>query len=501
VFFILRIIYGMSTLLKYMIGVDIGTSSTKVIALLPNGHVQALYQQAYATQQPQPGHSEQNPDEILQAVTRGIRQVAQEMKQAPAGICFSSAMHSLMALDAQGRPLTPLLTWADNRSQATADALRPTGQGKALYFQTGVPIHPMTPLCKIAWMRQHATPLFARTAQWLGIKEYVLYRFFGKYVMDYSIASATGLFDIHARMWSAQAMQAAGISSAQLPECVPTHHILKQLPGHIAHELGIPANTPFILGASDGCLAQLGSGALAPGHATLTIATSGALRIASARPIRDEQQRIFNYILDDGHFISGGPVNNGGIILQWFVRDFLQQKEADLDTYIQQALAIAPGAEGLVCLPYLLGERAPVWDGHARGAFIGVQPQHTVMHFMRAAMEGIAFGLLSIANALQETAGPLQQIAVSGGFTASPGWIQLMADVFQQPMHLGQQNDASALGAAMMGFAALDIPFEGLPAAEEMVYTPRTEHAAVYDKHYKLYSLLYGRLKDVMHQL
>ncbi|HEU4552573.1 MAG TPA: gluconokinase [Chitinophaga sp.] len=491
----------MSSPLKYMIGVDIGTSSTKVIALLPSGHVQALYQQAYATQQPQPGHSEQNPHDILQAVTRGIRQVAQEMKQPPAGICFSSAMHSLMAVDAQGQPLTPLLTWADNRSQEIADALRPTGQGKALYYQTGTPIHPMTPLCKISWLRQHATPLFARTAQWLGIKEYVLYRLFGKYVADYSIASATGLFDIHALMWSPQAMQAAGITTAQLPEPVPTDHILRNLPEHVAWDLGIPADTPFIIGASDGCLAQLGSGALAPGHATLTIATSGALRIATTKPVRDEQQRIFNYILDARHFVTGGPVNNGGIILQWFVRDFLQQKDADLDTYIEQALAIPPGAAGLVCLPYLLGERAPVWDGHARGVFIGVQPQHTAMHFMRAAMEGIAFGLLSIANALRETAGPLQQIAVSGGFTASPGWIQLMADVFQQPMHLEQQNDASALGAAMMGFGALGIAFEGLPAATATIYTPRTEHAAVYEKHYRLYSELYGRLKDVMHQL
>jgi gluconokinase len=359
----------------------------------------------------------------------------------------------------------------------------------------------MTPLCKISWLRQHATPLFARTAQWLGIKEYVLYRLFGKYVADYSVASATGLFDIHALMWSPQAMQAAGITTAQLPEPVPTDHILRNLPEHIAWDLGIPADTPFIIGASDGCLAQLGSGALAPGHATLTIATSGALRIATTKPVRDEQQRIFNYILDARHFVTGGPVNNGGIILQWFVRDFLQQKDTDLDTYIEQALAIPPGAAGLVCLPYLLGERAPVWDGHARGVFIGVQPQHTAMHFMRAAMEGIAFGLLSIANALRETAGPLQQIAVSGGFTASPGWIQLMADVFQQPMHLEQQNDASALGAAMMGFEALGIAFEGLPAATATIYTPRAEHAAVYEKHYRLYSELYGRLKDVMHQL
>jgi len=497
VFFILRTIYGMNSELKYMIGVDIGTSSTKVIALLPDGRVQALYQQAYTTQQPEPGHSEQHPDDILRAVTQGIRQVAQQMKQPPAGICFSSAMHSIMALDAAGSPLTPLIIWADNRSQPVADVLAPTAQGKALYHQTGVPVHPMTPLCKITWLRQHAADLFAQTKYWVGIKEYVLYHLFGVYVADHSIASATGMFDIHALQWSPQALAVAGITAAQLPEPVPAHYVLRGL----KQELGIPADTPFVIGASDGCLAQLGSGALAPGHATLTIATSGAFRIATAKPVRDERQRIFNYVLDAKHYITGGPLNNGGNVLQWFVRDFLQQPKADLDTYIAQALQLAPGAEGLVCLPYLLGERAPVWDGHARGAFIGVQPQHTAMHFMRAAMEGVAFGLLSIFNALQEAAGPIEQIAVSGGFTASPGWIQLIADIFQQPMHLGQQNDASAIGAAMMGYEALDMPFKGLPETEAQVFMPNAEGAAVYKQHYQLYGLVYERLKDVMHQL
>lgn len=481
-----------------MIGTDIGTGSTKVIALLPDGSVPAVHQQGYPTRLPQPGYSEQDPKDILRAVEQGIRAVVQQMGCAPAGISFSSAMHSVMALDAQHQPLTPLIIWADNRSQDIATALQPTEQGKALYGQTGVPLHPMSPLCKIAWMRQEVPELFKKAAMFVGIKEYILHRFFGRYVIDHSIASATGMFDIRQRQWSPEALAIAGITPAQLPEPVPAHYILSDLSAAAAAELGIPAGTPFVTGASDGCLAQLGSGALAPGHATLTIATSGAMRMTVPAPVTDPKQRLFNYILDSKHYVTGGPVNNGGVALQWFVRDFLQRKSPDdLNTAIQQALEIAPGAGGVICLPYLLGERAPVWDPYARGAFIGIQPQHTALHFMRAMLEGVAFGLLSIARALEETAGPIKKISVSGGFTHSPGWIQLMADIFQQPMYLRQEHDASAIGAAMVGYEALALVYTGAEAMEGDVFMPREEGREVYQEHYRLYGKLYERLKDL----
>lgn len=489
----------MSSPLIYMIGADIGTGSTKVIALLPNGSVQAVHQQGYSTRLPQAGYSEQNPEDILQAVKQGIKEVVRKMGAAPAAISFSSAMHSVMAMDAQHRPLTPLIIWADNRSQDIATALQPTEEGKALYHQTGVPIHPMSPLCKIAWMREEAPELFQQAAMFVGIKEYILHCFSGRYVIDHSIASATGMFDIRQRQWSAEALAFAGITAAQLPAPVPAHYILSGLHTAVAAELGIPVATPLVMGASDGCLAQLGSGALAPGHATLTIATSGAMRMTVPAPVTDPQQRLFNYILDNKHYVTGGPLNNGGVALQWFVRDFLQKKEpTDLNTAIQQALQIAPGAEGVICLPYLLGERAPVWDPHARGAFVGIQPQHTALHFMRAMLEGVAFGLLSIAEALQETAGPITKIAVSGGFTHSPGWIQLMADIFQQPMYLGQEHDASAIGAAIVGYEALGLPYTSPAAMEEEVFTPRGEAKAIYREHYHLYRELYERLKGLL---
>jgi gluconokinase len=285
----------------------------------------------------------------------------------------------------------------------------------------------------------------------------------------------------------------------QLPELVSSDTIIQGLLKTVAADLGLPAETRFIAGASDGCLAQLGSNALGKGHATLTIGTSGAVRMAIDKPLTDSQGRLFTYVLTPGHFITGGAINNGGVVLQWYLDSFLQsatETPLNIDAGLQQALRTPAGAEGLLCLPYLHGERAPVWDGHAKGAFIGVQPQHTTWHFMRSLLEGMALGLLSITEALEETAGAVEKISVSGGFTHSPAWVQLMADVFQRPMYLRNESDASAMGAVRLGFQALQIKTDFAPV-EEKIFTPQTEHAAVYKRAYAIHGKLYGALKDI----
>lgn len=485
--------------MEYIIGVDLGTSSAKVIAVRQDGKVMAHSQQEYTITQPEPGHSEQDPDVILQAVKNGIRSVATIMKDPPAAVSFSTAMHSVMAMDGAGKALTPLIIWADNRSQPVADRLRQTPLAASLHQQSGTPVHAMSPLCKIIWWKEQVPEVFGTAACFIGIKEYIFYYFFGRYITDHSTASATGLFNIHDLQWNTASLEAAGITAAQLPELVSSDSIITGLLEKVAQELGIPANTRFIAGASDGCLAQLGSNALDKGHATLTIGTSGAVRMAIDQPLTDPEGRLFTYVLTPGHFVTGGAINNGGVVLQWYLDSFLQsatEKPLHVDAGLQQAMNTPPGAEGLLCLPYLHGERAPVWDGHAKGAFIGVQPQHTTWHFMRALLEGMAMGLLSITEALEETAGKVGKISVSGGFTHSPEWVQLMADVFQRPMHLRQESDASAMGAVLLGFQTLkiDTSFGVVP---EKVFSPRTEHAAVYRKAYAIHGKLYGALKDI----
>ena len=483
----------------YIIGVDIGTSSTKSIVQRMNGKISAVFQQPYTTQHPQPGYSEQNPEVILEAVKAGIRQVVAETGGAPAAISFSSAMHSIMAVNSAGSPLTPLIIWADNRSEAYALGLRDTPEGQLIYRQTGTPVHAMSPLCKIMWLRKQQPALFSQTARFVGIKEYIFHHFFGANIIDHSIASATGLFDIHSLQWCEPALAAAGITAGQLPLPVPADHIITGLKAALSAELGIPANTPFVIGGSDGCLAQLGSGAMDEGHATLTIGTSGAVRMAGSQPLTDAQARLFTYLLTDDIYITGGATNNGGVVLQWLVRDFLQQPLTTINSLVNDALLADPGR--LICLPYLLGERAPVWNSHASAAFIGIQPQHTAAHFTRAVLEGICFALFSIKEALSETAGPVRKISVSGGFTSSPGWIQLLADIFGQDMYLQQESDASALGAIMLAASALGWPTpEQSTVSPEVVFKPDLSRFEGYQQKYKRFLKLYQQLECCLTQ-
>lgn len=486
--------------MEYVIGVDIGTSSAKVIAVLQDGSVKAHHQQEYPIEQPEPGYSEQDPARILQAVKNGIRSVATLMKHSPVAVSFSTAMHSVMAVDGKGEALTPLIIWADNRSQAVVDRLQQTPLARTLQQQTGVPVHPMTPLCKILWWKEEAPEVFSNAAKFIGIKEYIFFHFFGRYITDHSTASATGLFNIHEERWNPLSLETAGISEEQLPVAVHSYTVIKGLRPEVAGETGIPDTTPFVAGASDGCLAQLGSNALDAGHATLTIGTSGAVRMAVDRPVVDEQGRLFTYILTPGVYITGGAINNGGVVLQWYLHSFMQvitEKPLQVDAELQQALNTPAGSEGLICLPYLHGERAPVWDGHAKGAFIGVQPQHTTWHFLRSMLEGMAYGLLGITEALEQTAGPVTRISVSGGFAASPQWIQLMADVFQRPMYLQPESNASAMGAVLLGFRALGIETKFTANAAEKVFQPDPAFAAVYKKACTVHAKLYSALKDL----
>ncbi|RPD37978.1 gluconokinase [Chitinophaga barathri] len=488
----------MTTNTPYILGVDIGTGSAKTVAVTPSGHIPVSKRQTYPTLQPQPGFSEQDPEQIIAAVINTIRQSVEEMGAPPAAIALSSAMHSLMAVDADGEPLTPLITWADNRAEQYASALKNTPKGQEIYQATGTPIHAMSPLCKLQWIRDHQPEIFDQAACFAGIKELFLYRCFHEFVTDYSLASGSGLFDIRALDWYAPALELAGITDERLPIPVETTRLLIGMDPAMAQALGVPADTLILTGSSDGCLAQLGSGAVQPGHAAITIGTSGAMRMMTSKPAKDDQSRLFSYLLTPEHYVCGGAVNNGGGALQWFSKAFLPW--SDYNDFLKTAFTAPPGSDGLLCMPYLLGERAPVWDSRAAGAYVGIRQQHGSPHFQRALIEGICFGLYSVGEALESVVGDVKEVTVSGGFTASPLWIQLLADIFQKPMLLHQDEDASALGAALLGWHALEKidAWQFSPAAAARVFEPDATHLPVYRKNYKAFSLLYHQLKDVM---
>lgn len=440
------------------IGIDIGTTHTKAIVVSDEGQVLFGTQQAYPILRPEPGFEEQDPDTILAAVVAVIRDAVARVDQ-PAqitNISFSAAMHSVIAVDAQGQRLTNAMIWADTRSREEARKIRASPAGNSIYQATGTPIHPMSPLCKLAWLRAHQPQIFAQAAKFVSIKEYVLYRLGGTYLADYSLASATGLFDAVGKSWCPEALEAAGIRAEQLGTPVPVFHVCHSLLPEYRLACGLPQDVPLVMGGSDGCMAQLGSGCTRSGDVTLTIGTSGAVRMTVPGFTPDRAQRLFHYVITEGLFITGGAINNGGIVLNWLSALFMDQ-ETGADQYAAM-LALAetapPGADDLLFLPYLLGERAPVWDADARGMLSGLHMHHQKKHLVRAALEGVSFSLRTILRALEEVHGPVALIHASGGFIQSPFWLQLVANITGCPIRVRDIADASALGAVYCGMLA-----------------------------------------------
>ncbi|MCF2442817.1 gluconokinase [Dyadobacter sp. CY345] len=438
--------------MSFIIGCDIGTTNVKITAFDPDSaSILTSHSEGYQMIHPEPDWSEQDPDEIYEAVCNAIREVSKscELHGQPLGICFSSAMHSILCIDKNGKNLSNLIIWADNRSADIAEKLKASAAGKKMYQHNGTPIHAMTPSCKLIWLKENQKDIFDKTDKFVGIKEYIIFKLTGRFVIDYSIASATGLFNITEKKWDEWTLKKIGIDENKLSKAVSPYHIEK-LPGK--NDFKLPAGTPLIMGASDGCLANLGSGAISKGTMAITIGTSGAARTCSDGPILDEKMRTFCYILDEDTYVVGGPSNSGAVVFEWMKDNFYP--ESDYNEIFDAASKIDPGSDGLLFFPYLLGERAPLWSSAVRGGFLGLDIQHTKSHFARAVMEGIHLNLYSIGKILLEKQ-KVKRIFANGGFAQSQVWVQMLADIFGIEVALNDTVDTGTVGAAMMGLKAL----------------------------------------------
>lgn len=502
--------------MKYIVGVDIGTTSTKSIAFDMQGNLLAKENILYPVYNPQSSWSEQSPTEMFNAVVDSIKAVVSENNAKGnelLGVSFSSAMHSVIAMDEKGQPLTDCIIWADTRSKEYADKIKNSETGHEIYMRTGTPIHPMSPLCKLCWLRDNMPEIFNKTHKFISIKEYIFYKLFGEYIIDYSIASATGMFDIYNLKWNKTALTLIGITEDKLSKPVTTTYSIKGMKKEYSDYMNINEETTFIVGASDGCLSNLGANAIKKGDAAVTIGTSGAIRIISDRARNDEAERIFSYILTEEHYVLGGPVNNGGIIFRWFRDNFSpveieEAKNRGIDVYeilSETAAKVKPGADGLIFLPYLLGERAPHWDAYSKGVYFGINITHKREHFLRALLEGITFGIYSVGKALQETTGEIETIFANGGFVRSELWVQMLADVFNKKVVIAESYESSCLGAAVLAMKALDV-IENIEEVEKLVpisktFVPDEKAHKAYMKNFAVYDRLYSKLKDEFYNI
>lgn len=495
----------------YMIGVDIGTTSTKAVLYETNGKVIAHDNQGYPLYTPTALIAEQDPDEIFRAVLNAVEHVTSQAGVSPESVkfvSFSCAMHSVIPVGADGKPLMRCMTWADNRSVDWSERLKNEMNGHAIYLRTGTPIHPMSPLTKLLWMRHESPDIFSKAAKFISIKEYIFYQLFHRYVIDYSIASCTGMLNLARLDWDREALKIAGITPDRLSDPVPTTSILTGMDQGLADRMNLLRDTPFVIGASDGVLSNLGVDAIQPGVVAVTIGTSGAIRTVIDQPRTDPKGRLFCYELTEKKWVIGGPVNNGGGVLRWAKDEFAASevetaKRLGINPYdvmTKMAERVNPGSDGLIFQPYFSGERAPLWNPNARGAFFGLTLHHQKQHMIRSVLEGIIYNLYSVLLAMQEQTGEPRKIQATGGFARSPLWRQMMADIFNQPVSVPESFESSCLGAAVLGLYAtgeadsLDIVSDMVGAIHQHV--PIKENVAVYEKLFPIFIRLSRKLED-----
>jgi Sugar (pentulose and hexulose) kinases len=490
--------------MKYTIGIDIGTGSVKAVALDSHGKILTQAQLHYPSSPGEHGIAEQDPVMVTHLFIKCIRQVTDSLHGSPQLIALGSYMHGIMAVDDKCLPLTNILTWADIRSESIASDIRLSNEAESIYRASGAPLHSMLPLFKIIWWQQNEPGICQRAFKFISIKEFIWYQLFKDFQIDESIANATGMFDIVQRQWNKRAIQLCGISVQQLSEIVPVTYIRIGIQPAICSVLNIDANTQVCVGGSDGCMAVIGSGAAKPSLASLTIGTSGAVRVFSSKPVLNFPEMTFSYAIGKSAFVCGAPINNGGNVMQWVLEHFLKTKELINYPSLFEAIdRMPPGSEGLIFLPYLFGERAPLWDEKACGAFFGIRDQHTTDHFMRATAEGICYALREVLELLEQSTS-IMEVMVSGGFTKSYSWMQMLADITGKTLVLHQSEDASALGAALVGMKEIkwigeyDNYFSTVSA--QRIYANARNHQR-YTQLFPIYKKLSRTLKGLMGEL
>lgn len=443
----------MTTPREVVLGVDVGTTAVKVAAFAPGLPWRYTSSREYRLQQPAPGRQVQDPQQVATAVVQALHECVAACGQARVlGLSVGTAMHALMALDDAAQPLTPLITWADSRAGDEVRALRDSGQAAWLYQSTGTPVHPMTPQSKLMWFARHEPELCARARWWVGMKEFVLSLLTGQLVTELSSAGGTGLLDQRTRTWSSAVADLSGIGVDRLAPILATTAAIP-LDSAVAGRVGLPAGLPVIAGAADGPLANLGTGAITAGVAALSLGTSGAIRARVPAPVTDKAGRLFCYALTDEDWIVGGAISNGGIVARWAGEVFDPGTASDRRT-LALAARVPPGSDGLIMVPNLLAERAPLWDPDLPGAFFGIRRHHTRAHFIRAAVEGVCLQLSTVAGQVAAHT-PVTGIRATGGVFRDALWRETVAAAVDLPVTFGDDAAGVARGAAALGLYAL----------------------------------------------
>ena len=498
-----------------VLGIDVGTSGTKVLAIDAEGTVRADAQATYPLSTPLSGYSEQSPEDWFTAAVTAIKQVlAQDAVDAShvIGLGLTGQMHSLVALDKKLEVIRPAILWNDQRSAPQCEEVTRTLGLDLLLQHTGNRMLPGFTAPKILWMREHEPEACARIAHVLLPKDYVRFRFGSELVMDVSDASGTSVFDCGKRTWSEDLLEALGLPRSWWPDAAESCVVVDELNREVAAATGLPEKIPLVAGAGDQAASAVGTGIVTEGIVSATLGTSGVIFAASNswRTAPDGSLHAFCHAVPDTWHLMGVMLNAAGSY-EWFGREIAPDLLAEADAHgkrpyeylDERAASTEPGADGLFFLPYLSGERTPHVDPEARGCFIGLTAQHNRDHMARAVLEGVTFGMRDCLDLVRASGVDPDVVRLSGGGARGTFWRQLCADVFGCPTVTTTTTEGTAYGAALLAGVGSGI-WESVPAACRSVVreTERTEPGVereLYERLSTRFKALYPALKPWWH--
>lgn len=496
------------------LGIDIGTSGTKTLAIRRDGRILASATFEYPLASPHPGWSEQNPEDWWQATIKGVRQVLKAGKLKPgqvAGIGLSGQMHGSVFLDTRGEVIRPALLWNDQRTHKECDEIESRAGGRArLIEMVANPALTGFTAPKVLWLRNNEPKNFERVAQVLLPKDYIRYRMTGEFATEVSDASGTLLLDVRNRQWSRSLIDLLGLDVSLFPMVFESEEVSGQTTAGAGKLLGIPAGVPVVGGGGDQAAGAVGNGIVRRGVISATMGTSGVVFAHSDEVQYDPQGRLHTFC----HAVRGkwhvmGVVLSAGGSLQWYRNQLGQAevtaaKKKGIDPYeliTAQAAEAPPGSEGLFFLPYLTGERTPHADPHARGAWIGLSLRHGRAHLARSVIEGATYAMRDSLEIIQQMNVPVKEIRVSGGGARGKFWRQVQADVYGQKVVTINASEGPAYGVALLaavGTGAYKNIVEACGATIKIVTStqPNGKARKTYDAAHPIYQQLYRSLKS-----
>ena len=499
--------------MQYLLGMDLGTSGTKTVLFDRAGKALASATREYPLSQPHNGWAEQAPQDWWEAAVATLREVLDRSGVAPEAIAalgISGQMHGLVMLDEAGQVLRPCIIWADQRTgEECADITRLVG-AKRLIEITANPALTGFTASKIMWVRKHEPEVFAKCRHILLPKDFLRYKLTGDFATEVSDASGMQLLDVPGRVWSAEVLGKLEIPEGWLAKVYESPEVTGHISRQAAELTGLSVKTLVVGGAGDNAAAAVGTGTVADGRAFTTIGTSGVVYAHSSQPAIDPKGRVHTFCCAvPGAWHVMGVLQSAGLSKRW-IRDTCCEAEVaeaekiNEDPYVlldKLAMTSPVGANRLIYLPYLMGERTPHLDPDCRGTFFGLSAMHTKADLIRAVMEGVSYGLKDSLDILDGMGVRPDSMLLTGGGAKSSFWRQVLADVFDCPVQTIKSSEGPALGVAILAGVGAGI-YESVESACEKlvkpadVFEPNRQNAAVYARYHKLYQQLYPALKD-----